>query len=789
MEEDLQKLASVVRHSSELVNLATIDGKMIFLNEAGGKMLGIDPREVQRVNIMQVIPDHLKKKVETELLPALMSGGTWEGDLQYRNLKTGQLTEVHATTFTIKDPTTRTPLYLANVSLDITERKHAEEALRESEGRYRILFDSASDAIFIHDMGEKFLEVNQVACDRLGYSREELLQMTPADIDSPEYAPQVAKRTAEIREKGHAIFKTTHIRRDGTAVPAELSSRLIEYKGKPAVLSIARDITARVKYEEKLVALHKHASQLAGAKSIEEIIESTLDAMQIALGFDIADVFVIRDGQMESKGVRGMPLGFSGPVPYGRGIVWKVVNSKATVRVGDVRTETAYLDRFGPDWEGPPSMSSEMAVPVIVDDKTAAVLNVESTRLDAFTDEDQKLLETLAVHVGSDIRRLKSDEELRRYSAQLEELVTERTAALRAARERLEYVIASNPAVIYAGKPLADHSDFFLTYLSERVVSMLGFEPREFVGHPEFWERHVPPEDMRSVMAEMPRLWKEGHRTFEYRFLHRDGTYRWIREEAKVVRDADGNPIEVNGYWIDVSERKHLEEALLRVERLAAIGETARMIGHDLRNPLQGISGATAVLRQHFGQRTDEITLEMLQTIDGCVKYANGIVSDLLDYTREIQLDLTKTNPKHVVNDVLSLIRLPSNIRLLDLTESKPEIELDLEKIQRVFMNIIDNAIAAMPKGGKMIIKSKVRKENLELQFTDTGEGISKKEMKMIWKPFHTTKAKGIGLGLAICKRIVEAHAGSISATSTVRKGTTFLIKLPIEPLLKRTKT
>jgi PAS domain S-box-containing protein len=130
-EEELQKLASVVRYSSELVNLATPDGEMIFLNEAGSRMLGISSAEVEHSNIFQVIPAHLKEKVETELLPAVMEVGTWTGDLQYLNVKTGKLIDVHSMVFIVKDRVTGVPLYLANVSRDITERKQAEKMLSE----------------------------------------------------------------------------------------------------------------------------------------------------------------------------------------------------------------------------------------------------------------------------------------------------------------------------------------------------------------------------------------------------------------------------------------------------------------------------------------------------------------------------------------------------------------------------------------------------------------------------------------------------------------------------------
>ncbi len=130
-EEELRKLAEVVKYSSELVNMADLDGNMIFLNKAGGEMLGIDPDNVQDTNIMEVIPEKWKNIVQNELLPALMSGEHWNGELQYRNIKTGKLTDVHAMAFTVKDPKTGKPQFLANVSLDITETKR----LREQESR------------------------------------------------------------------------------------------------------------------------------------------------------------------------------------------------------------------------------------------------------------------------------------------------------------------------------------------------------------------------------------------------------------------------------------------------------------------------------------------------------------------------------------------------------------------------------------------------------------------------------------------------------------------------------
>ncbi len=126
VEEEFQKLALAVKYSGELVNMATLEGRMTFINDAGAKMLGIEQHEVERTYIMQVIPEHLQDLVTNELLPALMRGETWQGELQYKNLKTGKLTDVHAMTYTVPDPVTGKPLFLANVSMNITARKQAE---------------------------------------------------------------------------------------------------------------------------------------------------------------------------------------------------------------------------------------------------------------------------------------------------------------------------------------------------------------------------------------------------------------------------------------------------------------------------------------------------------------------------------------------------------------------------------------------------------------------------------------------------------------------------------------
>ena len=217
-------------------------------------------------------------------------------------------------------------------------------------------------------------------------------------------------------------------------------------------------------------------------------------------------------------------------------------------------------------------------------------------------------------------------------------------------------------------------------------------------------------------------------------------------------------------------------------ERVNTIGEIAGMIGHDLRNPLTGISSAAYYLKRKYGSLMDEKGRNMLEVIEKDVNYSNKIVSDLLEYSRPIQLDLQETTPKSALEEALSHVDFPKNVQLIDLTKSTPTISIDADKMKRVFINMIKNAVDAMPEGGKLTVTSEKVNDAVKIAFADTGLGISEENLKKLFGPLFTTKAKGMGLGLAICKRIVEAHGGRISVESAVNKGTAFTITIPIEP-------
>jgi PAS domain S-box-containing protein len=231
-------------------------------------------------------------------------------------------------------------------------------------------------------------------------------------------------------------------------------------------------------------------------------------------------------------------------------------------------------------------------------------------------------------------------------------------------------------------------------------------------------------------------------------------------------------------------ELREAQNRLLKAERFAAIGELAGMVGHDLRNPLTVIKNAVYYLKRKQSFSADIKEKEMLGIVDKSVEHANKIVCSLLEYSAEIRLEIEECSPKSLLDYVLLLVQIPERVRVGDRTLYEPTLWVDVNQMERVFINLIKNAIDAMPEGGTLEVKSRQVGENVEFTFADAGVGMSEQALAKVFMPLFTTKAQGMGFGLAICKRIVEAHGGKISVESALGKGTTFTVILPVEQKL-----
>ncbi|MFN7132335.1 MAG: ATP-binding protein, partial [Myxococcales bacterium] len=249
--------------------------------------------------------------------------------------------------------------------------------------------------------------------------------------------------------------------------------------------------------------------------------------------------------------------------------------------------------------------------------------------------------------------------------------------------------------------------------------------------------------------------------------------------------------LEIAEFVGTVVENSKLFDKMKEKDRLAALGEMAAGLAHEIRNPLGAIKGAAQFLDPKSLPGEDG---EFLGVIVEEVNRLNSVVTQFLDYSRPLKQNFAPTDLSDVITRTMKLLQsesIPENVAVkLELPERPPRTQGDAEQLKQVLINLILNAVQAMPDGGSLTLSVKVpetfpqwrlaeSQEFLELRVRDTGLGMSEEARRNIFVPFYTTKEKGTGLGLAISQRIVKNHGGSISVWSKVGEGTEFLIRLP----------
>ena len=227
---------------------------------------------------------------------------------------------------------------------------------------------------------------------------------------------------------------------------------------------------------------------------------------------------------------------------------------------------------------------------------------------------------------------------------------------------------------------------------------------------------------------------------------------------------------------------------LLKHERLADIGKLATTAAHEIKTPLIAIGGyARRVLKNYRDARLDPRDLEIIVQE---VERLEQVTSQILDYSRESKLSIQKNNLNRIIQEALEVLESKfkyNNILLqTDFSEGLHQVDLDSHRLKQVLFNLIENAIDAMFSGGTLTIRTKKKDDCAVLEIEDTGKGITQEEIKKIFIPFHSTKPSGSGLGLAVSKKIVDDHYGSIEVESKPNQGTRFVIQLPLNQKIQR---
>jgi signal transduction histidine kinase len=240
-------------------------------------------------------------------------------------------------------------------------------------------------------------------------------------------------------------------------------------------------------------------------------------------------------------------------------------------------------------------------------------------------------------------------------------------------------------------------------------------------------------------------------------------------------------------------QNSQIYERMKERDRLAALGQMAAGLAHEIRNPLGSIKGAAQFLQPLEGPKTDGSTREFLDIIVEEVDRLNKIVSQFLDYARPYRGDPSPLDANDVVRKTINLIekeRGGSQVEItMNLLDGLPQVRADAQQLRQVFLNLTINALDAMPQGGRLQVSTSLRRSTrrgaaaafLEIRFRDDGIGIPPADLRNLFIPFFTTKEKGTGLGLPISQRIIENHGGTIEVRSQPGSGSTFTVLLPVE--------
>jgi PAS domain S-box-containing protein len=274
------------------------------------------------------------------------------------------------------------------------------------------------------------------------------------------------------------------------------------------------------------------------------------------------------------------------------------------------------------------------------------------------------------------------------------------------------------------------------------------------------------------------KVWKG-----EIRNKAKDGTYYWVDTTIVPFLNEKGKPYQYVAIRNDITERKKTEEVLHRQDKLAAVGQLAAGVAHEIRNPLTSMKGYAEFLTL---DEKDPERLEFINIILDEIERVNTIVEDFMVLAKPKMVELEEKNVVPVIKNVVSLLEFEARKKHVKLSFDCPheiiQIECDENRLKQVFLNFIKNGIEAMPNGGELHVRTLIQDNNVQISIQDTGVGIPKEKLKQLGEPFYTTKKNGNGLGLMVSFKIIENHNGKVFVESEPNKGTTFNIFLPAKP-------
>jgi PAS domain S-box-containing protein len=617
-----------------------------------------------------------------------------------------------------------------------SEHQVTQTALGESENRYKSLVELSPEAIIVHQEGN-ILYINPAGVDIFGAGNsEELLHKHLLELVHPDYHNTVAIRLSEIYDKEKTLNRTDLkcIRLDSTEIDVEATGTYIRYSGKPAGLSVIRDVTERRRSEIALKGSEKRYRQL---------VETMNEGLGLA---DQNYIFTYVNPRFCEI------LGYHRNDIVGRKLIDFVDDDYKEVMKDQIaRRKKGEEERFELAW------------------KTKGGDTIyTSASPKALYDEKGRFIGSMGIL--TDIT----------YRIRAEE-------ALRVSEEKYRQLVENANDAIFV---LQDGKIKFFNNKAKVFGSELGVKLDRVP-----FDRYIHPQD-RDMVTDRHLRRLDGEKlpdTYSFRLTGKDGLEMWVELNA-VKLSWEGKPATLN-FLRDITLQRKLEHQFQLSQKMEAVGTLAGGVAHDFNNLLMGIQGRTSLMM--IETDSFHPSFEHLREIENCIQKAAKLTKQLLGFARGGKYEIKSTDLNDLLENSAQMFgRTKKEITIFKKYEDKlwPS-RVDQSQIDQVLLNIFVNAWQAMPDGGDLYIETKneILDDNLagthgvtpgkyiKLSIMDTGIGMDDKTMKRVFDPFFTTKEKerGTGLGLASSYGIIHNHDGIITVDSKKGQGSIFTIYLP----------
>jgi len=740
-------LASIIEKSEDFIGVADHNQKVMFINEAGRKMVGIEKdQDLSKINIFDFFLPEDIPFINQTIMPSVLKDGRWSGEFRFRHFKTGKSVPIYYDLFRTDDPISGEAINFSTISRDLTAQKKAETLLKESEEKYKKIFEAINDGITIFKIENgkpgKFIEANSEAGAMLGYSRQELLVFTPTDIEKESSDIIINKRINELKSKGVSESETRIKHRNGNLIDVEVKAIAINYNGEPAILNITRNITERKVAEQAL-----RESEITFRALFEKgPIGVAYHKMIYDENNKPINYFYIDANESYKK--------LTGVNPKGK-LVTEVFPGIENDPFNWIETfgevaKTGKEIRFQQHLETNNRWYDCAAYQYKPDHFVAAFLEVtEQKQIEAALTESEKRFRSLFENATVGIYRTSVDGQ----------------------------ILMANPALV---KMLRYES---VGELQQRNLEMDGYNP------------DYPRSKFHERIAEDGEI-----RRMETSWQTKDGSLIDLLESSWLVHDQQNKPLYYEGIVEDVTLQKKTRDALIESQKQVEVAkESVRFkqnflanMSHEIRTPLTGIIGMLDILDK---TSLDKLQREYLNILKDSGENLKEIINQVLDFSK-IEAGKVQLHPRiFKFEDLISNARKLfggicsyKGIHFQYNPESKiPEyLFADNIRLSRIINNLISNAIK-FTEEGSVTISAQILEHNpdtdlmkIKIIVSDTGIGIAKDKLPKLFTPFgqidekDTRSYEGSGLGLSICKELASLMNGETGVKSEVGTGSSF---------------